>query len=376
MSAKYPFLNLATINEPFIAEITSATQRVINSGRYIGGQEVESFESELAAMTGSKFAIGTGNGLDALKLIFRAYIELGKLKAGDEVIVPANTYIASVLAVTDNGLTPIFVEPSVDTLNLDTQLISNAVTERTKAILTVHLYGRICYDQAMIDVARQHNLLIIEDNAQAIGAVSDLAGLNGSHHSGALGHAAGFSFYPTKNIGALGDAGAVTTDDEDLAKAITALRNYGSDRLYHNVYAGYNSRLDPMQAAILRAKLPHTDAINNYRRNLAKIYNDNINNPCVIKPQFDGTQSHVWHQYIVRVNDRDKFRDYLLGNGVETAIHYPTPPHRQPCYSQYSNLHLPIADMLGNEVVSLPITACTSEADAADIAQIINSYNQ
>jgi dTDP-4-amino-4,6-dideoxygalactose transaminase len=376
MSAKYPFLNLATINEPFIAEITSATQRVINSGRYIGGQEVESFESELAAMTGSKFAIGTGNGLDALKLIFRAYIELGKLKAGDEVIVPANTYIASVLAVTDNGLTPIFVEPSVDTLNLDTQLISNAVTERTKAILTVHLYGRICYDQAMIDVARQHNLLIIEDNAQAIGAVSDLDGLNGSHHSGALGHAAGFSFYPTKNIGALGDAGAVTTDDEDLAKAITALRNYGSDRLYHNVYAGYNSRLDPMQAAILRAKLPHTDAINNYRRNLAKIYNDNINNPCVIKPQFDGTQSHVWHQYIVRVNDRDKFRDYLLGNGVETAIHYPTPPHRQPCYSQYSNLHLPIADMLGNEVVSLPITACTSEADAADIAQIINSYNQ
>jgi dTDP-4-amino-4,6-dideoxygalactose transaminase len=376
MSAKYPFLNLATVNEPFIAEITSATQRVINSGRYIGGQEVEGFESELAAMTGCKYATGTGNGLDALKLIFRAYIELGKLKVGDEVIVPANTYIASVLAVTENGLKPVFVEPSVDTLNLDTKLICKAITERTKAILTVHLYGRICFDQAMIDVARQHNLLIVEDNAQAIGAVSDIAGLNGSHHSGALGHAAGFSFYPTKNIGALGDAGAITTDDEALAKAVTALRNYGSDRLYHNVYAGYNSRLDPMQAAILRVKLPHTDQINSYRRKLAKIYNNTIDNPCVIKPQFDGTQSHVWQQYIVRVKEREDFRDYLLRHGVETAIHYPTPPHRQPCYAQYSNLNLPIADMLGNEVVSLPITACTSEADAKDIALIINSYNQ
>lgn len=376
MPAKYPFLNLATVNEPFIAEITSATQRVINSGRYIGGQEVEGFETKLAAMTGCRYAIGTGNGLDALKIIFRAYIELGRLRPGDEVIVPANTYIASVLAVTENKLTPVFVEPSVETHNLDTQLIDKAITERTKAILTVHLYGQICYDQTMLDLARRHNLLIVEDNAQAIGAVSDLAGLGGSHHSGALGNAAGFSFYPTKNVGALGDAGAVTTDDEELAKAIIALRNYGSDRLYHNVYAGYNSRLDPMQAAILRVKLPHTDQINNYRRNLAKIYNDTITNPCVIKPHYDGTKSHVWHQYVVRVSDRDAFRDFLMNNGVETAIHYPTPPHRQPCYSQYADLNLPIAEQLGSEVVSLPITACTSPEDAEDIARIINSYNQ
>jgi dTDP-4-amino-4,6-dideoxygalactose transaminase len=375
MSVKYPFLNLATVNEPYMNELVEASERVIRSGRYVGGPEVESFEQELAASNGSKYAVGVGNGLDALRLILRAYIELGYLHEGDEVIVPSNTYIATVLAISDNGLLPVFVEPDFATHNLDSSLIERSITARTKAIMTVHLYGRISFDDTLVDVAKRFGLLIIEDNAQAIGAVSAVAGINGSHVSGALGNAGAFSFYPTKNTGALGDAGAVTTDNPHLADAIRALRNYGSDCLYHNKYCGYNSRLDPIQAAMLRVKLSHIDEENNRRRAISAVYDANISNHKVVKPQYDSLPSNVWHQYIVRVPNRSHFREYLLQNGVETAIHYPTPPHLQPCYRQYAKLHLPIAEQLASEVVSLPISRCTSESDAAEIAQIINAYN-
>ncbi len=370
----YTFLDLATINEPYFEEIKAATDRVITSGRYIGGDEINLLEENLCNQCGAPYAIGVSNGLDALRLILRGYIELGVMSPGDEVIVPANTYIASVLAISDNGLIPVFVEPHLATYNLDCSLIEKAITPRTRAIMTVHLYGRVAWSEKLVEIAKKYNLKVIEDNAQAIGAVSSSIGLYSSKITGALGDAAGFSFYPTKNIGALGDAGAVTTHDKELAETIKALRNYGSNRQYHNIYAGLNCRLDPMQAAIINIKLPHIQNENTYRQALADIYDQNINNPLIIKPLNDIPHISVWHQYIVRVNNRERFRDYLAQNGVETAIHYPTPPHKQPCYSQYSHLKLPIAEQIANEVVSLPITRCTTQQDAKEIADIINSY--
>ena len=257
MNKRYPFLDLGTVNAEYADALKAAACRVIDSGRYVGGPENEAFEKELADATGTAFAIGVSNGLDALRLIFKAYIALGRLNPGDEVLVPANTYIASVLAITDSGLSPVFVEPDPTTLNLDTSLIEQAVTPHTRAILTVHLYGRACYDRAMAEAAHKHGLIIVEDNAQAIGADAEYRSPHGTTRTGSLGDAAAFSFYPTKNIGALGDAGAVTTSDPDLASAVRALANYGSTSRYHNVYEGYNCRLDPIQAAFLRAKLPH-----------------------------------------------------------------------------------------------------------------------
>ncbi|MDE6287732.1 MAG: DegT/DnrJ/EryC1/StrS family aminotransferase, partial [Muribaculaceae bacterium] len=265
-----------------MGELRQVAGDIINSGRYIGGPVIETFEKSLAADTGTAFAVGTANGLDALRLIIRGYIELGRLKEGDEIIVPANTYIASVLAVTDCGLTPVPVEPRLDTLNLDTELVEKAITPATRAIMTVHLYGRACYDNVLADVAKRNNLLVIEDNAQAIGARSRIDG----RRTGSLGHAAAFSFYPTKNVGALGDAGAVTTDDAELAAAVRALANYGSDRRYHNIYRGLNSRLDPLQAAFLNIKLPHLDEENSRRAAIAEVYEREINNPAILKPLY------------------------------------------------------------------------------------------
>ena len=370
---KYPFLDLGTVNAPFAEALKTAAAKVIDSGRYIGGDEVTEFEKALAAKTGTDYCIGVSNGLDALRLIFRAYKELGRLKDGDEVIVPANTYIASVLAVTDNGLSPVFVEPDEKTLNLDTSLIEKALTDKTKAILTVHLYGRACYDELMANTARKHNLLIIEDNAQAIGAMSAYPSPRGNHNTGALGNAAAFSFYPTKNLGALGDAGAVTTDDPELASAIRALANYGSDRRYHNIYEGFNCRLDPIQAAFLNVKLPYTDKENEHRRALAAIYNSHIANNLIIKPTFD--DNCVWHQYVIRSEYRDDLQRFLTENGVGTDINYPLPPHLQPCYQRYSSLNLPLSEKLGREVLSLPMSSCTSEEDALAISQIVNRFH-
>lgn len=373
---RYTFLDLKKINEPYMDEINAAMHRVVMSGRYIGGEEVEMFERELAGMTGTPYAVGTGNGLDALRMIFRAYIEMGEMHPGDEVIVPANTYVASILAVTDNGLLPVFVEPSASTMNLDPQLVEDAITTRTRAIMTVHLYGRVSWNETLADIARRHNLKVVEDNAQAIGAMATVDGLYGGRHTGALGDAAAFSFYPTKNIGALGDAGAVTTPDPKLAAAVSALRNYGSDRRYHNIYRGYNSRLDPIQAAVLRVKLPHLGEENASRRKIASIYETAIDNTLVTKPLYADDGSAVWHQYVVRIKDRDAFRNHLSLCGVETDIHYATPPHLQPCYEQYAGLWLPVTERLAREVVSLPITGCTTPGDAAEIAGIINSYKQ
>jgi dTDP-4-amino-4,6-dideoxygalactose transaminase len=363
---RYPFLDLATVNAPYMRQLTEAAQRVVSSGRYIGGEEVTAFERELAEMCGVTHAVAVSNGLDALRLSLRGYMELGRLQQGDEVIVPSNTYIATVLAVTDLGLKPVFVEPDVDTFNLDPTLIELAITPRTKAVMPVHLYGRACPVPAWV----KEQLIVIEDNAQAIGAR-----LNG-RPTGSLGDAAGLSFYPTKNIGALGDAGAVTTNDAELAAAVRALRNYGTDRQYHNIYAGLNCRMDPIQAAMLRVKLPHVDEENALRRQLAEVYNSTITNPHVMLPQMPREEEqHVWHPYVVRVAQRDRFRAYLLDHGVETAVHYPTALHHQPCYEPlYGALSLPVAELLAEQVVSLPITRCTSETDAAEIADIINKY--
>lgn len=366
----YPFLDLKTVNAPFDEQIRQAVMRVMDSGRYIGGVENTRFEEALARSCGASYCVGTANGLDALRLILRGCIELGRMKPGDEIIVPANTYIATVLAVSDCGLTPVFAEPDPRTLNIDTARLADYVTPRTRAILTVHLYGRICYDSAMQKVADDNGLLIIEDNAQAIGA--SLAGMD--KRSGALGYAAAFSFYPTKNIGALGDAGAVTTDDAALADAVRALGNYGSDRRYHNIYRGVNSRLDPMQAAILGEKLPFVDRENAIRRENAAVYEREITNPAVIKPLYTNDNSCVWHQYVVLTDDRDGFRRHMSDHGVETDINYPLSPFDQPCYTEEYNPDCPIARRLARTVVSLPVSRCTSASDAARIAAIVNSY--
>ena len=363
---KYPFLDLKDAVAPYRDEIVEAVTRVIDSGRYIGGPENENFERLLASVLGVGYAVGTANGLDALRLIFRAYIELGVLKPGDEVIIPANTYIASVLAVSDCGLKPKFVEPDEATMNLDWTKVEEAVGERTRAVMTVHLYGRISWNEDVVSRLRNRGILIVEDNAQAIGA-----SLPDGRRSGSLGDASGMSFYPTKNIGALGDAGAVTTNDRKLAETVRILANYGSESRYHNIYKGLNSRLDPIQAAVLTVKLRHLDEEIARRRGIAAIYGSEIRLPGLIKPYDAGCES-VWHQYVVRVKDRDKFRSILEAKGVGTDIHYAVPPHRQPCYAEYSGLHLPVTDLLSDTVVSLPVSQTTSADDAHAISAIIN----
>ncbi len=367
-----PFLDLGAVNAPYAGELHSAAARVIDSGRYVGGAEVEAFEAELAAFTGTKYAVGTANGLDALRLILRGYIELGRLSPGDEVIVAANTYIASVLAITDCGLRPVLMEPDARTLNLDTSRIEASLTPRTRAVMPVHLYGRACHDAALEAVAARYGLTVIEDNAQAIGARSALDG----RRTGSLGHAGAFSFYPTKNVGALGDAGAVTTDDADLARAVRALANYGSDRRYHNIYRGLNSRLDPLQAAFLRVKLPHTDAENARRRSLAALYDAEIDSQAVVKPLFTGDDM-VWHQYVILADDRDGLRRYLAERGAGTDVHYAVPPHRQPCYAAaFGEASFPVTENLAGRVLSLPIARGTSEDDARRVASIINQFGK
>ncbi len=369
---RYPFLNLGTVNYKFAPLLKDAAARVIDSGRYVGGSENESFEQELAVFTGTEYAVGVSNGLDALRLIFKAYIEIGRLAPGDEIIVPSNTYIASVLAVTDCGLIPIFVEPDSRTLNMDTAKLADAISAKTKAILTVHLYGRPCYDEQLAAVATRNGLLIVEDNAQAIGADARYKSKKGTTRTGSLGNAAAYSFYPTKNLGALGDAGAVTTDDVELAMTVRALANYGCDRRYHNIYEGYNCRLDPIQAAFLRVKLPYLKEETSHRRTLAEIYNSSIANPYVIKPKLEA--GCVWHQYVLLCETRDGLATYLKNNGVGTDVNYPVPPHLQPCYKRFSNLSLPIAESLATRVLSIPVSSCTSPDDARAIAEIVNAY--
>ena len=360
---KYPFLDLLSDNAPYLDELEQAALRVIRSGRYIGGEEVGTFEAELAACVGVKHCVGVSNGLDAIRLIFRAYIELGKLREGDEVITASNNYIAGILAATDCGLRPVFVEPDPTTLNLDPARVAASVSGRTRAIMPVDLYGRVC---AVPDEFKR-DFIIVEDACQSIGA----------RNAGRTGHAAAFSFYPTKNVGAIGDAGAVTTDDAELAEVVRALRNYGSLKQYENIYKGLNCRLDPIQAAFLRVKLPHIDEENAMRREKAAIYDQEINNPLIALPQMPSEPTeHVWHQYIIRVagGRRDEFRAFLADRGVGTGIHYPTPIHRQPCYREYASSEFPIAERLCAEVVSLPISRATSPDDVREISRIINQF--
>lgn len=373
---KYPFLDLGKVNLPYRDELVAAATRVIDSGRYIGGEEVEAFELEMQKMLRVPYVVAVSNGLDALRLILRSYVELGAMKPGDEVIVPANTYIASVLAITDAGLVPVLVDADIQTMNLDTSLTEETITPRTRAIMAVHLYGRVVWDETIVGIARRNGLKIIEDTAQAIGARSPIPGLYGSDHAGALGDAGAFSFYPTKNIGGLGDAGAVATHDPELAATVRALANYGSDRRYHNIYTGFNCRMDPVQAAMIRVKLRHTASENADRFARALAYWRTIRNPRVITPQMSQSViDNVWHQYVVRVTGgcRDRFRSRLAELGVGTDIHYATPPHRQPCYNNLPHGKLPVTELLAGEIVSLPIATGTSVKDASDIARLINS---
>lgn len=363
------FLDLQKVNLQHQAAIEARILQVFRSGWYLMGHEVKTFEQNLAQYIGAQHAIGVANGLDALRLILRAYIELGVMQPGDEVIVPANTYIASILAISDNQLVPVLVEPDPATYNIDLDKIESAITSKTKAIMLVHLQGRVVFSQALQALAAQHQLKIIEDNAQAIGATWQ--GIK----TGNLGDAAGFSFYPGKNLGALGDAGAVTTNDATLAVTIRAIANYGSNQKYVNIYKGLNSRLDELQAAVLDAKLPFIDAENAIRRAIANRYNAEISNPKIQLPQIpeDGHE-HVWHVYVVRTTNRDALQQYLEQQGVQTIIHYPIPPHQQQAYQEMNHLQFPISEQMHQEVLSLPISPVMTKEEIDTVIEILNKY--
>jgi dTDP-4-amino-4,6-dideoxygalactose transaminase len=363
------FLDLQKINEQYVDEFKEAFDRVLKSGWFILGKEVQIFENEFAAYCGSKYCVGVANGLDALILILEGYKELGLMKEGDEVIVPANTYIASIIAISKAGLKPILCEPRMDTYLINPELIESLITSRTKAILPVHLYGQLCEMDAINAVAQKHGLKVIEDSAQSHGAVYKTG-----NKSGNLGDASGFSFYPGKNLGALGDAGAITTNDEELAKTIKALRNYGSQVKYHNLYKGINSRLDELQAALLGVKLKYLDKETNYRQNVASVYLSEIKNTKVILPNVAEAHTHVWHLFPVRVKDRQHFQQYLTDKQIETVIHYPLPPHKQPAYKELSNMHFPISEQVHNEIISLPISPIIPESEMKYIIETVNNY--
>tara|TARA_B110000977_G_scaffold168691_1_gene218097 strand:- start:389 stop:1489 length:1101 start_codon:yes stop_codon:yes gene_type:complete len=363
------FLDIKKINDQYSTEITESVAKVINSGWYIKGSYTTQFENELAQFTGAKYAIGVANGLDALRIILRGYKELGVLKDGDEVIVPANTYIASILAITECNLKPVLIEPSIESYNLDFSKLGKIITARTKAIMVVHLYGRICWNQKLQKLATKYNLKIIEDNAQAIGA-----SLNGKM-SGALGDAAGFSFYPGKNLGALGDAGAITTNQKALAEIVRTISNYGSKKKYINNIKGLNSRLDEIQAAILNIKLKHLKNENIKRQEIANYYIDNIKNNSITLPEKPiQINEHVWHLFVVRTIKRDALQKYLLENNIETLIHYPIPPHKQTAYKELNHLSYPITEQIHKEVLSLPIGSHLTKMEIQKIIKTINKY--
>ncbi|KIM04415.1 MAG: aminotransferase [Sulfurovum sp. AS07-7] len=369
-----PFLDLKGINAQYRAELIEACTKVIDSGWYIQGNECKEFEKEFAEYCGTKYAIGVANGLDALILILRAYKELGIMKDGDEVIVPSNTYIASILAISQNNLVPVLVEPDINTYLIDPNKIEEKITSKTKAILPVHLYGQTCEMDKINEIAKKYNLKVIEDSAQSHGAYF------GEKRSGNLGDASGFSFYPGKNLGALGDGGAVTTNDEELANAIKALGNYGSHKKYENLYKGINSRLDEMQAALLRVKLRYLDEEIQKRREIASYYIENIKNPNIILPIQHPTsniqhyKNHVWHLFVIRTQNRDELQNYLHVEGIQTLIHYPIPPHKQMAYKEWNNESYLISEQIHNEVLSLPISGVQSLEDTMKIVKVLNDY--
>ena len=364
-----PFLDLKKINLIHQTEIENKLLETFRSGWYLLGNEVLEFENNLCDYIGCHNAIGVANGLDGLRLIIKAYLELGFFEKNDEIIVPSNTYIASVLSITDNGLKPVFVEPDINNYNINIDNIEAAITNKTKAIMIVHLYGQAVFSQKIVELAKKYNLKIIEDNAQAIGAEFNKI------KAGNLGDAAAFSFYPTKNLGALGDAGAVTTNDDLLAKTIRTLANYGSNKKYVNVLQGVNSRLDEIQAAVLNVKLKYLDSENSRRKKIALLYNTKIKNDKIILPiqPFDDSQ-HVWHLFVIRTKNRIELQNYLKKNGIETLIHYPISPHKQDCYSKFNHLQLPISEQIHDEVLSLPISQVLTDDEVQTIIDIINNY--
>lgn len=398
------FLDLKTINDSYQPELSQAIQRVVDSGWYLLGNEVESFEKNYADYIGTNHCIGVANGLDALRLILKAYLQMGNMIEGDEVIVPANTYIASILAITDNRLKPVLVEPDINTYQIDDTLIEAAITPKTKAIMIVHLYGQCAYTAKIGGICRKYNLKLIEDNAQAAGAEYsfEIRSLNTSlvenpllkaqntelrtKKTGSLGDASGHSFYPGKNLGCLGDGGAITTDNDELAKVVRSLANYGSGQKYVFDYQGLNSRLDEIQAAVLNVKLKYLDADNQKRREVAKYYIENIKNPginlptipsCRVYPEFSegGMYSHVFHLFVVRTSRRDKLQQYLSEKGVQTLIHYPIPPHKQQAYKEWNDHSFPITEKIHNEILSLPMSPLIKEEDMNKVVKLLNSVS-
>ena len=366
------FLDLREINNSFEPQISNSIRRVLDSGRYLLGNEVKSFEQEYARFIGAKHCIGVANGLDALRLILKAYIEMEFLKEGDEIIVPANTYIASILAITDNRLVPVLVEPDINTYNIDPYKIEEKISARTKGIMIVHLYGQNSMHSEISRLVQKYNLKLIEDNAQAQGCYY------GSKRTGSLHDASGHSFYPGKNLGALGDAGAVTTDNDELADVVRTIANYGSKVKYQNLYQGLNSRLDEIQAAILRVKLPRLDADNQCRREIAQEYVINITNPNIILP-YTGSQlpvisnmGHVWHLFVIRTKNRDKLQQNLHEHGIQTLIHYPIPPHKQNAYKGFSIQNLPVTEQIHREVLSLPLSPIMKKQEVNYVIERIN----
>jgi len=363
-----PFLDLKGINAQYRAELIDACTKVIDSGWYVQGNEYKEFEKEFAEYCGTKYTIGVANGLDALILILRAYKELGIIKDGDEVIVPSNTYIASILAISQNNLVPVLVEPDMETYLINPTKIEEKITSKTKAIMTVHLYGQTCQMDKINAIAKKHNLKVVEDSAQSHGAYF------ADKRSGNLGDASGFSFYPGKNLGALGDGGAVTTNDEKLANTIKALGNYGSHKKYENIYKGVNSRLDEMQAAMLRIKLRYLDDEIEKRREIAKYYLENIKNENIVLPTPRVENNHVWHLFVIRTDKRDSLQKYLLNNGIQTLIHYPLAPHKQVAYKEWKNESFPISEQIHNEVLSLPISGVQTAEDTEKIVEVVNDF--
>ena len=363
-----PFLDLQEINAQYRDELVDACTRVIDSGWYIGGTELNQFEQNFAEYCGTEFAIGVANGLDALVLTLRAWMELGKLQEGDEVIVPSNTYIASILAITANNLIPVLVEPNLSSFNIDSSKIEAAITNKTKVILPVHLYGQLADMPTIIDIAKRYNLLVLEDSAQAHGA-----SIHGKK-AGNWGNASGFSFYPGKNLGALGDAGVVTTNDSELADTLRALRNYGSHEKYKNIYQGVNSRLDEIQAAMLSVKLSHLDTEIMHRRKVANSYFQGISNPHITLPSYEG-DSHVWHVFVIRCKQRIALQAYLANNGVQTLIHYPIPPHKQQAYQEWNGKIYSISEKIHDEVLSLPIGPTITNEQVTIVINACNTFN-
>jgi dTDP-4-amino-4,6-dideoxygalactose transaminase len=363
------FLDLQKVNNQYADEISVAISNVINSGWYLLGEENIKFEKSYSNFIGTKYTVGVANGLDALRLILRAYMELGLMKEGDEVIVPANTYIASILAITDNNLVPVFIEPNEVNYQIDDSKIEQAITSKTKAIMIVHLYGACSYTNKISEICKKFNLKLIEDNAQAHGCYFE------NKMTGSIGDAAGHSFYPGKNLGALGDAGAITTNDKELFDIIKALANYGSSQKYVCNYKGLNSRLDEIQAAVLNVKLQHLIQDTEKRRKVAQFYYSNIKNESIQLPKIEDWNSHVFHLFPIFTKRRGELQDYLTENGVQTLIHYPIPPHKQICFKEYSELVLPMTEKIHDEELSLPISPVITKDELNTIVILINNWN-